>query len=62
MSENMKTVVDIMSVDNPVFSNFILWSSLLIIKFLAMAMITTYYRIKTKVRELHLFFKHKTCA
>lgn len=54
MSDKMKTAVDIMSVENPVFSNFILWSSILIIKFLAMSMITGYYRFKTKVRMFSL--------
>lgn len=51
METDEKTIVQILSRDNPVFSNFVAYSSLLIIKFMLMSILTAIQRMRTKVSE-----------
>lgn len=48
------TANEILSVDNPVFSTFVYYAALLIIKMMMMTMLTVFHRLRTKV-----FFKTK---
>lgn len=50
-----KTANDILSVDNPVFSTYIFYTAILIIKMMIMSLFTAFYRIWTKV------FLNQTC-
>ena len=47
----MSKIVDNLSLDNPVFSAYLFWSSVLIIKTLVMAFLTVIKRVKNKVRR-----------
>lgn len=46
-----KSVTEILSNENPVFSSFIVYSSILIIKMLFMGFLTNFFRIKNKVLQ-----------
>lgn len=45
----MKTVVETLSYENPVFTTFVAWSSILVIKFMMMSVLTQIKRLITKV-------------
>lgn len=47
----------LLDLSNPVFSSYVLWSSILVLKMLAMSVLTAVQRFKNKVsRQLTLFF------
>lgn len=49
----MKTVVELMSVENPVFTTFVAWSCMLIIKMMILSVVTAFFRLKSKVRTIN---------
>lgn len=46
----VKTVVELLAVQNPVFTTFVAWSSILVIKMICMSFFTAITRQRTKVR------------
>lgn len=48
-------VLDLLSVDNPVFRNYVVWSGVLLLKTLAMSILTGSKRFRTKVYIQYAF-------
>lgn len=48
-SEQGKLSYQLLDRENPVFGTFIVWSSILVLKFLFMSFLTAFQRFKTKV-------------
>lgn len=46
----MAPILDIMDTSNPIFQSYIFWSTILVLKMLAMAPMTGMNRFKNKVR------------
>lgn len=55
----MKTIVEIFSYDNIVFTTYIAWSSILVMKMMCMSLATAIQRIKTRVSWIFLLCKSK---
>lgn len=53
----MKTIVEIFSYDNIVFTTYIAWSSILVMKMMCMSVATAIQRIKTRVSWIFLLCK-----
>lgn len=45
----VRQVIEILSVDNPVFTTYIAYSAILIVKFMLLAPYTAFHRLRTKV-------------
>jgi uncharacterized membrane protein len=54
----MAPVVELLSINNPVFSAFVFYSTILIIKVLAMAPLTARQRFRKKVRNVAIASSH----
>lgn len=55
--ENATTTFELLDKNNPVFSSFMYWASLLVLKFMLMSTLTAFQRIRTKVQcQLLAFF------
>lgn len=48
----MKSVVDILSPENPVFNNYVFYTSILLIKMVLMGPLTLFQRQRSKVRYI----------
>lgn len=46
----VKNIVEIFAVQNPVFTTYIAWSSILVIKMVLMSFLTGFTRKRTKVK------------
>lgn len=56
MENNQKKLsYQLLDRNNPVFSDFIVWSSILIIKLILMSGLTAFHRIRTKVQWITSF-------
>lgn len=47
--EDYKPTYRLININNPVFSTFMLWSSILIIKFISLTLLTVFQRFRTHV-------------
>lgn len=51
-----KTVIDLLSRSNPVFSNYVIFSSILVIKMMLMGPFTGFWRTQTQVRHSFIIY------